>query len=56
MKKTFLLLSAALLGFLSVSSVNAANITVKNAGGEQVVPQNPKRVVILDFAVADSIR
>ena len=36
--------------------VNAQDIIVKNAAGEQTVPQNPQKVVVLDFGVADTLR
>ncbi|MFQ9121953.1 MAG: hypothetical protein ACLR5N_04735 [Haemophilus parainfluenzae] len=30
----------------------AADITVENAAGKQVVPQNPQQSVVLDFGAA----
>ncbi len=56
MKKTFSTLAVALLGFLGVVTANAAEITVENAAGKQVMPQHPKRVVVLDFSAVDTIR
>ncbi|WP_040975705.1 siderophore ABC transporter substrate-binding protein [Necropsobacter massiliensis] len=56
MKKTFSTLAVALLGLLGIASADAADITVENAAGKQVVPQNPQRVVVLDFSAVDTIR
>ncbi|MFD0966431.1 ABC transporter substrate-binding protein [Seminibacterium arietis] len=56
MKKTFLTLATSLLALLAVSSVSAVDITVENAAGKQLVPQNPQRVVVLDFSAVDSVR
>ncbi len=56
MRKTLSAIAVTLLGVFSVITANAADITVKNAVGEQVVPQNPKRIVVLDYSVADTIR
>ena len=38
-----------------VGVAQAADITVENAAGKQVVPQNPQRVIVLDFG-ADTLR
>ena len=47
----------ALSFVLFVSTMaNAQDIIVKNAAGEQTVPQNPQKVVVLDFGVADTLR
>ena len=40
----------------ATATANAQDITIKNAAGEQIVPQNPQKVVVLDFGVADTIR
>ncbi len=48
-------LFASLLAF-AVNSVWAADITVENAAGKQVVPQNPQKIVVLDFASLDTLR
>ncbi|MFZ7241390.1 siderophore ABC transporter substrate-binding protein [Avibacterium avium] len=56
MKKTLSTLALSLCALLGVASANAADITVENAAGKQVVPQNPKRVVVLDFSAVDTIR
>ncbi|TCP93518.1 iron complex transport system substrate-binding protein [Cricetibacter osteomyelitidis] len=56
MKKILSALAVALCGLLSVTTAIATDITVKNAAGEQVVPQNPQKVVVLDLAAADTIR
>ena len=39
-----------------VGVAQAADITVENAAGKQVVPQNPQRVIVLDFGAADTLR
>jgi len=54
MKKTLSTLALSLFALSGV--VQAADITVENAAGKQVVPQNPQRVVVLDFGVADTLR
>lgn len=56
MNKTLSVLTVTLCGLFGVATANAADITVKNAAGEQVVPHNPQRVVVLDFGVADTVR
>lgn len=56
MKKTFSTLALSVLTLLGVSAANAADITVENFAGKQIVPQNPQKVVVLDFAAADTIR
>ena len=55
MKKVLSQLTLSLTAMWAVS-VQAADITVENAAGKQVVPQNPQRVVVLDFGAADTIR
>ena len=52
MKKTLSILTA----LCAMNSALAADITVENAVGKQVVPQNPQRVVVLDFASLDTMR
>ena len=54
MKKTLSTLALSLFAFTGIAQ--AADITVENAAGKQVVPQNPQRVVVLDFGVADTLR
>ena len=54
MKKTLSTLALSLFALSSV--VQAADITVENSVGKQVVPQNPQRVVVLDFGAADTLR
>ncbi|MDU8924281.1 siderophore ABC transporter substrate-binding protein [Pasteurellaceae bacterium LIM206] len=56
MKKTLSILAAGLVAAFGVATANAADITVENYAGKQVVPQNPERVVVLDFAALDTIR
>lgn len=56
MKKVSLALGASLLGLFAVATAQAADIRLNTVAGEQVVPQNPKRVVVLDYAAADIIR
>ncbi|PJG83325.1 siderophore ABC transporter substrate-binding protein [Caviibacterium pharyngocola] len=56
MKKALSMLGLALIGGFCVASANAADITVENAAGKQVVPQNPQRVVVLDFSAVDTLR
>ncbi len=56
MKKTFSTLALSVLAFIGVSAANAADITVENFAGKQIVPQNPQKVVVLDFGAADTIR
>ena len=53
--KTLKKLSILTLAF-AAGIANAQNITVKNFAGEQNVPQNPQKVVVLDFGVADTLR
>jgi len=48
MKKTLSTLALSLFALVGVAQ--AADITVENAAGKQVVPQNPQRVIVLDFA------
>ena len=54
MKKTLSTLALSLFALSGV--VQAADITVENSVGKQVVPQNPQRVVVLDFGAADTLR
>ena len=54
MKKTLSTLALSLFAFTGIAQ--AADITVENAAGKQVVPQNPQRVVVLDFGAADTLR
>lgn len=54
MKKRSIL--TALLTTFWVINASATEITVENFAGKQVVPENPQRVVVLDFAALDSIR
>ena len=54
MKKTLSTLALSLFAFAGIAQ--AADITVENAAGKQVVPQNPQRVVVLDFGAADTLR
>ncbi|OOF56059.1 siderophore ABC transporter substrate-binding protein [Rodentibacter myodis] len=56
MKKTFSTLALSVLTLIGVNTVNAADITVENFAGKQTVPQNPQKVVVLDFGAADTIR
>ncbi|QPB42055.1 siderophore ABC transporter substrate-binding protein [Rodentibacter haemolyticus] len=56
MKKTFSTLALSVLAFIGVSAANAADITVENFAGRQIVSQNPQKVVVLDFGAADTIR
>ncbi|WP_439243601.1 siderophore ABC transporter substrate-binding protein [Lonepinella sp. BR2474] len=48
------------LGLLIVTSISgfaqAKDIEVENAAGKQIVPQNPQKVVVLDFAALDVMR
>lgn len=54
--KTLKKLTALSIAVFAAATANAQDITVKNADGEQIVPLNPKKVVVLDFGVADIIR
>ena len=54
MKKTLSTLALSLFAFAGIAQ--AADITVENAAGKQVVPQNPQRVIVLDFGAADTLR
>lgn len=54
MKKTLSTLALSLFALSGV--VQAADITVENSVRKQVVPQNPQRVVVLDFGAADTLR
>ena len=54
--KTLKKLTALSIAVFAAATANAQDITVKNAVGEQIVPQNPQKVVVLDFGVADTIR
>ncbi|MGF7433615.1 siderophore ABC transporter substrate-binding protein [Pasteurella bettyae] len=56
MKKTFTTLAAGFIAAFGVATANAADITVENFAGKQVVPENPKRVVVLDFGTLDTLR
>ena len=47
MKKTLSTLALSLFAFVGIAQ--AADITVENAAGKQVVPQNPQRVIVLDL-------
>ena len=47
MKKTLSTLALSLFAFAGIAQ--AADITVENAAGKQVVPQNPQRVIVLGF-------
>ena len=51
MKKTLSTLALSLFALVGVAQ--AADITVENAAGKQVVPQNPQRVIVLDFGAAE---
>ncbi|TCK01876.1 iron complex transport system substrate-binding protein [Volucribacter psittacicida] len=55
MKKMRLTL-ASLIGVFAVATAQANDVTVTTFVGEQVVPQNPQRVVVLDYAAADTMR
>ncbi|TDQ59847.1 iron complex transport system substrate-binding protein [Mesocricetibacter intestinalis] len=56
MKKTFSSLITGLIATFCLLSAQAGEIQVENFAGRQSVPQNPKRVVVLDFGALDSIR
>ncbi|MCK3657407.1 ABC transporter [Pasteurellaceae bacterium Pebbles2] len=56
MKKTLSTLAMGIFAALAVSNASAADITVENLAEKQVVPQNPQRVVVLDFAALDIVR
>ncbi|OBX01177.1 ABC transporter [Gallibacterium genomosp. 1] len=45
-----------LLGFLIGTSAYAEDITVDSVIGKQTIPQDAKRIVVLDFGVADTLR
>ncbi|MFC0308553.1 siderophore ABC transporter substrate-binding protein [Gallibacterium trehalosifermentans] len=45
-----------LVGSLALLPSQAAEMTVKTAVGEQTIPQDAKRIVVLDFGVADTLR
>ncbi|OOF49579.1 ABC transporter [Rodentibacter trehalosifermentans] len=55
MKKTFFALTFSFLTLLG-GAAKAADIQVENFAGKQTVPQNPQKVVVLDFGAADTIR
>ncbi|PHI40433.1 ABC transporter [Actinobacillus succinogenes] len=55
MKKTLSVLAAGLVALWSVN-VQAGNITVENYAGKQIVPENPRRVVVLDLGALDTLR
>ncbi len=55
MKKLWFI-SAIMLCSLASATIHAEDITVTNAVGEQVVPHNPQRVVVLDFSAVDTLR
>ena len=54
MKKILSTLALSLFAFAGIAQ--SADITVENAAGKQVVPQNPQRVIVLDFGAADTLR
>ena len=54
--KTLKKLTALSIAVFAAATVNAQDITVKSTDGEQIVPLNPQKVVVLDFGVADTIR
>ncbi|MGY6772048.1 siderophore ABC transporter substrate-binding protein [Gallibacterium sp. ZY190522] len=45
-----------LLGFFIGTFAYAADITVDSVIGKQTIPQDTKRIVVLDFGVADTLR
>lgn len=55
MKKS-LKFAIGLLGFFIGTSAYAADITVDSVIGKQTMPQDAKRIVVLDFGVADTLR
>lgn len=55
MKKS-LKFAIGLLGFFIGTFVYAADITVDSVIGKQTIPQDAKRIVVLDFGVADTLR
>lgn len=55
MKKS-LKFAIGLLGFFIGTSAYAADITVDSVIGKQTIPQDAKRIVVLDFGVADTLR
>lgn len=55
MKKS-LKFAIGLLGFFIGISAYAADITVDSVIGKQTIPQDAKRIVVLDFGVADTLR
>ncbi|WP_386685912.1 siderophore ABC transporter substrate-binding protein [Lonepinella sp. MS14437] len=57
MKHTFKKFALGLFVAINlVGFANAKDIEVENAAGKQIVPQNPHKVVVLDFAALDIIR
>ncbi|OOF36711.1 ABC transporter [Rodentibacter mrazii] len=54
MKKTCFTLAFSFLTL--IGRAHAADIIVENFAGKQTVPQNPQKVVVLDFGAADTIR
>ncbi|OOF64911.1 siderophore ABC transporter substrate-binding protein [Rodentibacter sp. Ppn85] len=54
--KTLKKLTVLGLTLFVTGMANAADITVENFAGKQTVPQNPQKVVVLDFGAADTIR
>ena len=42
--------------FALVGVAQGSDITVGNRRWKQVVPQNPQRVIVLDFGAADTLR
>lgn len=55
MKKS-LKFAIGLLGFFIGTSAYAADITVDSVIGKQTIPQDAKRIVVLDFGVVDTLR
>lgn len=55
MKKS-LKFAIGLLGFFIGTFAYAADITVDSVIGKQTIPQDAKRIVVLDFGVADTLR
>ncbi|MFC0323258.1 siderophore ABC transporter substrate-binding protein [Gallibacterium melopsittaci] len=45
-----------LVSSLAMLPSQAADITVKTSVGEQTIPQDAKRIVVLDYGVADTLR
>ncbi|OBX08804.1 ABC transporter [Gallibacterium salpingitidis] len=58
MKKTVKLAVGllGLVGLLAGLPSQAQDITVKTSVGEQTIPQDAKRIVVLDYGVADTLR